>query len=159
MRITSGLVMGTAGVVALVLASVDASAAVTGPSRMDARAAVDLSGTWTGYRTNSATGERQALSIRWAQAPNGVVRGIVRAASERSYPVTVVWISGTKFILESAPHESPQMHERVVTRTVASLDGNQLRGRYEMRPTAYRGWTATGHLLLNREPPRYANKY
>lgn len=157
MRIISGLVIGTAGAVALALAPAGASA--TGPSRMDARAAVDLSGTWTGYRTNAATGERQPLSIRWAQAPNGAVRGIVDAANERSYPVTVVWTSGTKFILESAPHESPQLHERVVTRTVASLDGDQLRGAYEMRPTAYRGWTATGHLLLNREPPRYANKF
>jgi hypothetical protein len=126
---------------------------------MDARAAVDLSGTWTGYRTNAATGERQALSIRWAQAPNGVVRGIVTAANERRYPVTVVWAAGTKFILESAPHESPQLHERVVTRTVASLHGDQLRGAYEMRPTSYRGWTTTGHILLNREPPRYADKF
>jgi hypothetical protein len=119
---------------------------------MDARAAVDLSGRWTGYRTSAATGQSQALSIRWHQAPNGVVTGIVSPADARAYPVTVVWASGTKFIIESAPHESPQLHERVVVRTVASLDGDQLKGAYQMRPTMYRGWTTTGHIVLNREP-------
>lgn len=142
-----------AGLAAGAFLTLGAAARVTSPVVTSAHqgtgVAAKLAGTWTGHRTIARTGRSDPIRMVWLKAPDGHVAGTIAVAREK-YPLTVVWSSDTAFIAESAPHRSEVLDEMVVTRTVGRLNGTELVGTFEARPTAYSGRTLTGSFEATR---------
>jgi hypothetical protein len=138
---------------ALALAGMPAA----GSSAPGARAAADtaataskLIGKWTGTRTDSSSSGKQQFTMVWKKTADGHLAGTVRLADGSSYPTNVVWSSDTALITESAPHQSRELKEEVVTRTVDHVKGNSIDGRFELRPTHYKGRTVTGQFTAHK---------
>lgn len=109
-----------------------------------------LVGKWTGVRTDSGSTTPHHFTMDWKKAPDGHLNGTVAVAGGPTYQTSVVWSSDTALIMESAPHQSASLSERVVTRTIAHLKGDSLVGRTELRPTAYKGRSITGHISARK---------
>jgi hypothetical protein len=123
-----------------------------------ARAAADsttlaskLVGKWAGGRYEARSMTPHRFTMSWMKASDGHLTARVDPAGGAPYETNVVWSSDTGFVTESAPHQSRELHEEIVTRTVSHLKGDSLWGKIEMRPTSYRGRTETGHYSATRQ--------
>lgn len=138
---------------ALALAASGASARVpaTVTTAPDSGLAARIAGHWSGRRTSSTAKQSGKMTMMLKQADEGGLEGSVDVAGAPAFPVQVVWSSDTAFILESAPHKSPDLHEQVVTRSLVHFKGDSLTGKFESRPMRYEGKTATGKFEVGRQ--------
>jgi hypothetical protein len=89
--------------------------------------------------------------MSWKKATDGHLVGAVAPTSGPAYETNVVWSSDTGFVTESAPHQSKELNEEVVTRMVAHLKADSLSGKFEMRPVTYGGRSVAGNFIATRE--------
>lgn len=149
LALLAALSAGTAAALAAsgVPARVPAEAAAPPDSALAAR----IAGHWTGRRTSSNTKQADHMAMTLSKSDDGALEGSVTVAGEPAVPVQVVWTSDTAFILESAPHKSSDLHERVVTRSLVYFKGDSLTGKFESRPMKYEGKTASGNFEVGRQ--------
>jgi hypothetical protein len=151
MRIVLCTTIGLAAVVALgASAQLIQAATVPGRAQGPATLAARLAGTWTGQATNARSTKAERLTMIWQPASDGHMTGTVVFANGLKYRANVVWSSDTAFIYESAPHQSPTLHETVVARSLVHLKAHALEGTFEARPTTYGGKTLTGSFNATR---------
>jgi len=110
-----------------------------------------LVGKWSGGRYEPGSKMPHQFTMNWMKASDGHLTATVNPAGGTAYETNVVWSSDTGFVTASAPHQSRELSEEVVTRTVSHLKGDSLWGKIEMRPTSYGGRTETGHYTATRQ--------
>lgn len=110
-----------------------------------------LVGNWKGTRYEAGSVAGHQFTMSWKKAADGHLSGTVEPATGPAYETNVVWSSDTGFVTESAPHQSKELNEEVVTRMVAHLKGDSLSGKCEMRPMTYRGRSVAGNFTAARE--------
>ena len=120
-------------------------------TRADTTLASKLAGTWSVTRFDSSSAAGRKLTMKWTKGPDGVLDGTMTMPNGPSFATKVVWSSDTAFIAESAPHQSADLHEKVVTRMVSHFKGDSLSGTYELRPMTYRGRSESGRFVATRQ--------
>jgi hypothetical protein len=120
-------------------------------SSADTTLAAKLAGKWSVTRYDSTPSAGRRFTMQWKKEADGTLSGSVTMPKGPSYATRVVWSSDTAFISESAPHQSPELHEQVVTRMVSHFKGDSLSGTYELRPMSYRGRTESGRFVAGRQ--------
>ena len=124
-----------------------------GSPAADTTLASRLAGTWSVTRYDSSSGVKagKQFTMSWAKDTAGALAGTVKMPHGPSYATRVVWSSDTAFIAESAPHQSADLNEQVVTRMVSHFKGDSLTGTLEQRPTSYKGRSASGRFVAARQ--------
>jgi len=117
----------------------------------DTTLASKIMGKWSVTRYDSSSTAGHKLTMSWKKGADGSLDGTVTMPNGPSYATKVVWSSDTAFISESAPHQSPELREKVVTRMVSHFKGDSLSGTFELRPMTYRGRSETGRFVATRE--------
>jgi hypothetical protein len=110
-----------------------------------------LVGKWKGTRYESGSAGAHQFTMKWKKAADGHLSGTIDPAAGPAYQTQVVWSSDTAFVSESAPHQSKELKEEVVTRIAAHVSRDSLSGKFEMRPMTYRGRTVVGNFTAVRQ--------
>jgi hypothetical protein len=111
----------------------------------------ELLGNWKGTRYESGSLAPHQFTMKWNKAPDGHLSGTVDPAAGPAYMTRVVWSADTGFVSESAPHQSQELQEEVVTRIAAHLYPDSLSGKFEIRPMTFRGRSVTGNFTAVRQ--------
>jgi hypothetical protein len=116
----------------------------------DTTLASKIAGRWSVTRYGGSSSAGREFTMQWKQGADGTLSGTVTMPKGPSYATKFVWSSDTAFISESAPHQSAELHEQVVTRMVSHFKGDSLSGTYELRPMSYRGRSESGRFVAAR---------
>jgi hypothetical protein len=149
---THWIALGALGLTGAAAHPTPPRATITSRTTVDStRLARQLAGHWKGTRYDAGSSAGHQFTMSWKQASDGHLSGTVTPAAGPAYQANVVWSSDTGFVSESAPHRSQELNEEVVTRIVAHLKGDSLSGKFEMRPTTYRGRSVEGTFAAARQ--------
>jgi hypothetical protein len=105
----------------------------TGPGTTMTALPDRLLGSWKAQGYDAGSSRAQPFTITWTRAPDGSLAGKIAFEGGEQYDVKVVSTTDTMIVYESAPHRSPTLKARVVTRTRARMVGDTLVGSYTAR--------------------------